>query len=305
MNPDLEFVHTRKDESFKAWVHDYPHTAAKWHFHAEYEVHVIRHTTGTFFVGDHIGEFGPGNLVVTGPNLPHNWVCDIEEGAVVPLRDGVLQFSRETAERMVAAFPELQPMMSLLDEAARGIQFPDALGIAIMPLMVELSMSHGARRIGLLMALFEQLMNCTDRTILAGPAYDLSGERFMSSTINQVLAHIQENLAGTLRETDVADLAGMSISTFIRFFRKSTGTTFMQYLLGLRINKACELLMCSNLSVTDICFQTGFNNQSNFNRQFLAAKGMSPSKYRTLHQRHGGVMARPASVQHAAISTLA
>ncbi|MFX5756418.1 AraC family ligand binding domain-containing protein, partial [Acinetobacter baumannii] len=77
MSPDLELVHTRQDESFRAWVHDYPHTVAKWHFHPEYEVHVITASSGKFFVGDFIGDFGPGNLVLTGPNLPHNWVSNL------------------------------------------------------------------------------------------------------------------------------------------------------------------------------------------------------------------------------------
>ncbi|CAM2157507.1 HTH-type transcriptional activator RhaS [Pararobbsia alpina] len=284
MNPDLELVHTRKDESFRAWVHDYPHTVAKWHFHPEYEVHVIRASTGKFFVGDYIGDFAPGNLVMTGPNLPHNWICDTGEGVTVPSRDYVLQFSREAVERMVSAFPELQPVLGLLDEASRGIQFPDALGAAIAPLMVELSTSHGPHRVGLLMSLFEQLMSSADRTLLAGPAYDVKAQRYMSSTINQVLSYIQQNVAGTLREADVAELAGMSVSTFTRFFRKNTGCTFMQYLHRLRINEACELLMCSNLSVTDICYRIGFNNLSNFNRQFLTAKGMPPSRFRALHQ---------------------
>lgn len=74
MNPDLEIVPTHRDESFRAWVHDYPHSVAKWHFHPEYEIHLIQASHGKVFVGDHIGDFGPGNLIVTGPNLPHNWV---------------------------------------------------------------------------------------------------------------------------------------------------------------------------------------------------------------------------------------
>ncbi|MEF1435485.1 AraC family transcriptional regulator, partial [Neisseria gonorrhoeae] len=84
------------------------------------------------------------------------------------------------------------------------------------------------------------------------------------------LSYIQQNLPGTLRETDVAELAGMSVSTFTRFFRRHTGCTFVQYQNRLRINEACELLMCSTLSVTEICYRVGFNNLSNFNRQFLS-----------------------------------
>jgi AraC-like DNA-binding protein len=284
MNPDLELVHTRQDESFRAWVHDYPHRVAKWHFHPEYEIHVIRASSGKCFVGDYIGDFAPGNLVLTGPNLPHNWVSDGGNELTVPSRDLVLQFSRDAVQRMVSAFAELGPVLALIDDASRGIQFPDGLGLAIAPLIEALCEAHGARRVALLMTILDELTHCADRKMLAGPAYDVNAQRYMSSTINQVLSYIRQNLTGNLRETDVAELSGMSISTFTRFFKRHTGCTFVQYQNRLRLNEACELLMCTSLGVTDICYRVGFNNVSNFNRQFLAQKGMPPSRFRTLHR---------------------
>ena len=77
MTPDLELIHKPIHESFRAWAHGYPHVVAKWHFHPEYELHIITTSTGKFFVGDHIGSYAPGNLVLTGPNLPHNWVSEL------------------------------------------------------------------------------------------------------------------------------------------------------------------------------------------------------------------------------------
>ncbi|MEM5388138.1 AraC family transcriptional regulator [Paraburkholderia phymatum] len=296
MSPDLELVHTRQDESFRAWVHDYPHTVAKWHFHPEYEVHVIRESSGKFFVGDFIGDFAPGNLVLTGSNLPHNWISDSGNSAEVPSRDLVLQFSREAVERMVSAFAELSPVLVLLDQASRGLQFPDRLGLAIVPVMQELSTAHGARRVSLLMSILDQLIGCADRKLLAGPSYDVNAQRYMSSSINQVLSYIQQNLSGNLRETDVIELSGMSVSTFTRFFKRHTGCTFVQYQNRLRLNEACELLMCTDLSVTDVCYRVGFNNVSNFNRQFLALKGMPPSRFRALHRLNEA----PAQVNRAA-----
>jgi AraC-like DNA-binding protein len=295
MNPDLELVHTRQDESFRAWVHDYPHTVAKWHFHPEYEIHIIRESSGKYFVGDYIGDFAPGNLVLTGPNLPHNWVSDGGNAVAVPSRDLVLQFSREAVQRMVAAFAELGPVLTLIDQASRGIQFPDRLGLAITPLIEELCSAHGARRVALLMAILDELTNCAERKMLAGPAYDVNARRYMSSTINQVLSYIQQNLAGNLREVDVAELSGMSVSAFTRFFKRHTGCTFVQYQNRLRLNEACELLMCTSMGVTDICYRVGFNNVSNFNRQFLAQKGIPPSKFRALHRLN-----EPAPHEHKA-----
>ena len=107
MNPDLEVVQIRQGESFKAWAHGYPFRTVRWHFHPEYELHLVVATTGRYFVGDFIGEFEPGNLVLTGPNLPHNWVSDLPPGESVPLRGRVVQFSEEFIAGASAALPEL------------------------------------------------------------------------------------------------------------------------------------------------------------------------------------------------------
>ena len=82
----------------------------------------------------------------------------------------------------------------------------------------------------------------------------------------------------------VADLAGQSVTTFSRYFRKHTGMSFVQHVNTLRIHRACELLVDTGLSVADICFRVGYNNVSNFNRHFLAQKGVPPSRFRSLHQ---------------------
>ena len=84
MEPDLEVVQIRRGESFAAWSHGYPFRTVRWHFHPEYELHLVVATSGRYFVGDFIGEFEPGNLVLTGPNLPHNWVSDIPQGNAAP-----------------------------------------------------------------------------------------------------------------------------------------------------------------------------------------------------------------------------
>ena len=95
MKPDLEVVQIGRAESFKAWEHGYPFHTVRWHFHSEYELHHVVDTGGHYFVGDFIGNFAPGNLVLTGPNLPHNWVSDVAPDSRIPLRGRVLQFTEK------------------------------------------------------------------------------------------------------------------------------------------------------------------------------------------------------------------
>ena len=106
MQPDLEVVQIGQGQSFKAWEHGLPFHTVRWHFHPELEVHHVVATSGRCYIGDHIGEFGPGQLVLTGPNLPHNWISDVPEGTVIPLRNRIVQFPETLLHQIAELFPE-------------------------------------------------------------------------------------------------------------------------------------------------------------------------------------------------------
>ena len=284
MQPDLELVAVRRDESFKAWSHGYPYRTVRWHFHPEYEIHLIVATTGKMFVGDHISSFAPGNLTLLGPNLPHNWVSDVPEGETVEQRNLVLQFGQEFMTHCMESFPEWRQVEALLAASRRGVLFGAQTSAAIKPLFLELLAARGLRRILLFMSMLEVLVSAEDTELLASPAYQVDPTGFAATRINHALSYIGKNLSAELRESDLAQLAGQSVSAFSRYFRRHTGMPFVQYVNRMRINLACQLLMDDALSITDICFKVGFNNLSNFNRQFLMAKGMAPSKFRRYQQ---------------------
>ncbi len=282
--PDLELVAVPRDESFKVWSHGYPYSTVRWHFHPEYELHLITATTGKYFVGDYIGDFSAGNLVMAGPNLPHNWVSNVPSGEQVSERCLVLQFDTEFIVRVIAAFPEFKKVTGLLEASNWGVLFTPETGAAAEPIMREMLNAQGMHRIALFVSLFDLLLQSNEPVKLASAAYRAEPARYAETRINHVLSHIGKNLSQELREADLAGLAGQSVSAFSRYFRRHTGVPFVQYVNRLRINLACQLLMSGELSISDIGYQVGFNNLSNFNRQFLLLKGMSPSKWRGYQQ---------------------
>ena len=280
MQPDLELVTVRRDESFKAWYHGYPYRTVRWHFHPEYEIQLIVATTGKMFVGDHIGRFAPGNLVLMGPNLPHNWVSDVPEGETIEQRNLVVQFGQGFVARCAESFPEWRHVEALLAASRRGLSFGLQTSEIIKPLFFELLDARGLRRIALLMSMLEILASDQDTEFLASPTYQPDPTAFAATRISHALSFIGKNLSADLRESDLAQLAGQSVSAFSRYFCRHTGMTFVQYVNRMRINLACQLLMDDELSVTDICYKVGFNSLSNFNRRFLLIKGMAPSEFR-------------------------
>lgn len=283
MNPDLEVVEIGQGEAFAAWQHGYPFRTVRWHFHPEYEIHQVVATEGHCFVGDHIGAFGPGQLVLTGPNLPHNWVSDLRGAASVPLRSRVVQFPEGLLEAAAGVFPEFAGLRALLDLSRRGAVFGAAASARAAPLMAELVEARSVRRVELFAGLLGTLARDAEVRPLASASYLPDPPAFLSAGINRALAHIAEHLTEPFTEGDLAALAGRSPGAFSRGFRRHTGMTLVDYVNRLRVNLACQLLMGEpERPITDICFAVGFGNVSNFNRQFLARKGMPPSRFRAL-----------------------
>ena len=283
MKPDLEVVQIGRAESFKAWEHGYPFRTVRWHFHPEFELHHVVATTGRYFVGDFIGNFAPGNLVLTGPNLPHNWVSHLPPGTEVPLRSRVLQFSETFIRDATQLLPELAAVVPVLEASRRGALFSAETAARVAPMMADLIRASEVRRIELFMSIVGMLSRAQGIRPLTSESYHPDPSGFMATGINEALAHISSHLAEPFSEKDLAEISRLSPSGFSRSFKRHTGMALSQYVNRLRINLASQLLMSeAAMSVTDICFASGFKNISNFNRQFLRHKSMSPSRFRAL-----------------------
>lgn len=282
MQPDLEIVHIRKGESFAAWMHGYPFRTVRWHYHPEYEIHLVVETSGTFYMGDHVGRFAPGQLIMTGPNLPQNWISEIEPGTTVPKRSLVIQFPEAFIEQAVAAMPEMARLRPLLDRCRRGLLFDDQTSAAVRPKMERLIEAQGMARLALFWEVLDLLVQAPEPEVLASFSYELDLESFDNGGINRTLAYLRENLTEQIEEGDLAEMTGQSQSAFSRAFKRHTGTTLVRYRNQQRIDLACKILLTSpEKRVTEICYEVGFSNLSNFNRHFLKIKGMSPSQFRT------------------------
>lgn len=280
--PDREVVGVSRESAFKAWAHGYPFRTVRWHFHPEYEIHLVTATRGRSFVGDYIGSFAPGNLVIVGPNLPHNWISELEGEQGVRERSVVVQFSGEFIHGCMKLMPELRAAEGLLRQAAHGIEAVPGADARTCGLIHALVQAEGPTRIGLFFELLGALQSLEFRR-LASDRFTPRPDLYASQPLNPVLEHITRNLGEHITQAEMAEISGFTPSAFSRAFNRHTGMTFVRYVNRLRIDRACELLMNSDRSVADICYDVGFNNLSNFNRQFLAVKGRPPSSFRRDH----------------------
>ncbi|WP_180900791.1 AraC family transcriptional regulator [Martelella soudanensis] len=290
MQPDLELVHIRKGESFAAWKHGYPFRTVRWHYHPEYEIHLIAATSGKFYIGDFIGDFQPGQLIMTGPNLPQNWISDVGTDEIVPARSLIIQFPEKFIEDACKAMPEMQAIRPLLERCHRGLLFDDATSRIVRPLMEHLIEARGMQRLSLFWQVLDILAEAPEPEVLASLSYELDVSDNDAGGVNRAIAYLREHLTEPVDESELADLVGQSASAFSRAFKRHTGTTLVRYKNQLRIDLACRLLLDSEeIKVAEICYEVGFSNLSNFNRHFLKFKGMSPSQFRTTFAANGAL----------------
>ncbi len=289
-SPDLGYEAPEETGVVRCLSHGFPTPLARWHYHDEYELHLITSTSGKAFVGDWIGQFHPGHLVLAGPRLPHNWVSmDVPEGGV-ELRDLVIQFPHEPLAQAAAVIPELAEVLPLLERARHGIEF-FGQGEKAQQHWERVKAARGARRFAAFCDFLADLAACTDYRLLSSVQLQSEDDDESLDQIDAVVSRITEDLAQPFSAADIAAELGMSESRFSRFFRRATGNTFTDFVNRVRINRACQLLMETDKLITHICYEVGFNNVANFNRRFLETKGMTPSEFRKQAESRFGTAA--------------
>ncbi len=267
--------------------HGFPTPLARWHCHDEYELHINIATTGKAFVGDWIGPFFPGHMVLCGPKLPHNWISTDLAGGCIERRDLVIQFQREPIEDAGRAIPEMAEILPLLERSRHGIEF---FGFSAAEAQwSRVKAAKGMRRLTAFLDFITDLARWSDYRLLSSIPMQGPEDGIELDQINSIVNHINENVAQALPAAEVAQSLGMSDSRFSRFFRRATGNSYSDFVNQVRINRACQLLMSTEQYVTNICYDVGFNNVANFNRRFRELKGFTPSEFRKqAESRFGG-----------------
>jgi len=287
MKPKLLDRSTNLNQSFGLHHHVYPHFLKVWHYHPELELVFIKKSIGTRFLGDSIKKFQEGDLVLIGENLPHMWQNDpayFEEDSGLSAEALVIHFNKNFAGADFFKVPELAPIKELLEVAKRGILFKGNIKNEIASKIEHMLVANDFDRFVQLLQLLRDLANESSFEILSSPGFVDTFKREENRRLDKIYEFIINNFREEITLEKVADLAGMNISSFCRYFKKTTNKTFSHYLNELRIGFACRLLMEHKYNISETCYACGFNNISNFNRQFKNIAKMSPSEYVKLHK---------------------
>lgn len=256
-----------------------------WHYHPEYELDIILTSKGTRFVGDSVDKFMPGDIVLLGQNLPHLWLNNnayFEEDSTLTAEAIVIHFG----ERLVSGLnyiPELAKILALITKADCGIAFRGADNDSIICLAKEMLEASGHQRVLFLMDILAKLGSIEDYNILSSPGFVNSFTQMSKNRMGPVYDFVINNFKKEIKLDTVAAIAHMNSSSFSRYFSHCHKKSFTLFVNEIRVGYACKLLIEDKYNISQVCFESGFNNISNFNRVFKSIKNSTPSEYLKLH----------------------
>jgi AraC-like DNA-binding protein/mannose-6-phosphate isomerase-like protein (cupin superfamily) len=270
--PDEFFAYERCEDEFRF----------SWHYHPEYELTLISEGSGQRLVGDGTADYGPGDLVLLGPNLPHTWksVSPRVPGNTKQ-RATVIQFRAEHLGG-VPALEGMRPLAHLLERSKYGLHFDKKNTERAAPRLVKIpGIPSGYRTLELLNILLELADKSRPVALSTGQVLPLCRLEDQKK-INEICTYLDRHSNSSVDFGHLAQKIHMDQASLCRFFKRASGRTMTTYLTEVRISNATSLLLDTDLSILEIAFRVGFGNYSNFCRQFRRIKGRSPRDLRKL-----------------------
>lgn len=282
MKPQLLKVSIQPEHSFNIRKDEVPYFFNHLHYHPELELTLIRKGTGTRFVGDHIENFSEGDLILVGSNLPHMWRSDevYFEGKKGLLSEStVVHFMDQFWGKSFLEMPEMKSIRELLYRAQRGIRINGNTRDQVSAKMQKLFDLNGFERVITLLQILHLIAVSKDTSLLSGIRFSFSYDEMDAERINQVYSFTLTHFQREIPLLEIAKVANVSPNSFCRYFKSKTRKTFSRFLQEIRIGHACKLLSQTDMSINQICYASGFNNLSNFNRYFKEIMQMTPREY--------------------------
>jgi AraC-like DNA-binding protein len=282
MQPKLEKVFPNLSSSIFVKREIVPYMDYPWHYHPEYEIIFVEKSYGIRLMGNHAGNFSDGDLMFIGTNVPHVWKNDddfYKENKDLLVDVYVIQFREDALKEGFFELPEFTHIKKLFALGQQGILIKGRERLEISELIKKVYNSSGIDRLIHFFKTLDAFSKSKDYDLLSSPGYINSVNISDTERINKVMNYLMENYNKEIKLKEIADLVSLNISSFCRYFRSKTHKTCSQFINEIRIAHACKLLINRNMTVTEICYQTGYNNISHFNRQFKLITSLTAREY--------------------------
>jgi len=248
-----------------------------WHYHPEVELVFVNGGTGKRQIGSHISYYTDGDLILIGSNLPH---CGFTDDHTGNKNETVIQMKADFLGDVFMALPETKSILQLFERAKGGIAFGEETKLLLGAKLEAMAEQTPLERLLSVIAILKQLEKANDYKILNAEGFALETQLQDNDRINMVFNYVKDNFSEVIELEDMANMASMTVPSFCRYFKKVTNKTFTKFVNEYRIVHACKLLAERQISIADVCYESGFNNFSHFNKSFKEFTGKSASHYR-------------------------
>jgi AraC-like DNA-binding protein/mannose-6-phosphate isomerase-like protein (cupin superfamily) len=254
-----------------------------WFYHHEFELTYIAQGHGKRYVGNNIEDFSDGDLVLIGRNLIHRWLLDKSSNTKKEKNEAiVIQFQNSFLSDRLLEKPEMISIFQLIGKSKAGISFHSNTKTEVGSRMLNLLNMDIFDQTLELLKILKILSLSKNNTLLSLPVFSLDEINCNCSRISSACDYVNANFQKKITLTEIASKVNMSVPSFCRYFKKKTGKTFYSFVIEYRIAHACTLLQEKNMSITEICFESGYDNIVMFNRQFKSLTGTTPLNYKQM-----------------------
>lgn len=254
-----------------------------WHFHQEYQLFLVLEGKGIRFVGDIMKPFKAGDMVFSGPDLPHLWRNDQEffdKSNGLTTHGIVVYFPEEFMGNSFQTKEEFESIKQMLQKASRGLEIVGQTNLLLQQMMKDLVKCKGIESIVQLLRILETLAHSRDCFPIVQADYTNLNKESEKDRMSQVYEFVMDNFQQKIRLEEVSSLANMTVSSFSRYFTSRMNKSFSDFLTDVRIGHACKLLHEQDLNISEVGYESGFNTLSNFNKLFKDKMGVSPLVYK-------------------------
>lgn len=279
LTPTFEAIEPSFGSSFyySKYVQNANQKAHVWHYHPEIELVFVNGGSGKRQIGSHISYYTDGDLILIGSNLPH---CGFTDDHTGNSNETVIQMKPDFLGDSFMDLPETKNLQSLFARAKGGIAFGEATKRKLGEQIEALGQMGRFERLLALLDVLNRLEQEVDYKILNAVSFALEMQVQDNDRINMVFNYVKDNFRETIILEDMAGMASMTVPSFCRYFKKVTNKTFTRFVNEYRIVHACKLLAEKPMSISEISYESGFNNFSHFNKFFREFTGRSASQYR-------------------------
>lgn len=276
MKAVFEKVNLDEHQSIFAFYDDREEFDAPWHFHPEFELTYIKSSSGIRYVGDDVANFGPQELVLLGASLPHCWKNTEDQ------RSRAQSIVVQWRDFLSPKVPELTPLKELLKRSERGLLFPSKISNAVLPMLQELLTARPMKKYLILMEILD-LLSGSSAEYLSGESYLYDHSSETGLRLDKIQSFVKQHYQRKITLEELASITNMTEQSFSRFYSKTMGRPFFEFLNEYRVNMASRMLIESDKQVAEVGYLCGYETLPFFYKQFKKFKGYTPLAFRKLY----------------------